>query len=79
MQMIILNNYSGPFECLVNCLILIAKQYIYFCHRLKERPCVNNIEFRIVHYQTLEQIIATKKNLLFKHNAKWNENETFDL
>ena len=69
--LIVLNNYTGQHDLFINTAILIAKHYIY------ATKCTNSkINFQVwlnkltnMYYD--EKFIATKNNVLAKHNAKW--------
>ena len=63
-------------ELFVNLLILIAKQYLYFCRCRKTFPIFKVFISRLKKIQNLELVIAKSKSKLSLYTAKWSK---FDL
>jgi len=58
-------------ELFVNHVLLIAKQYLYFCRCRKTFPICKVFMSRLRKIQNLELIIAKSKNKLSPYTAKW--------
>ena len=63
-------------ELFVNHVLLIAKQYLYFCRCRKTSPIFKAFMSRLGKIQNLELVIAKSKNRLSLYTAKWGK---FDL
>ena len=58
-------------ELFVNHVLLIAKQYLYFCHCRKTFPIFKVFVSRLRKIQNLELVIAKSKNKLSLYTANW--------
>ena len=58
-------------ELFVNHVLLIAKQYLYFCRCRKTFPIFKVFMSRLRKIQNLELVIAKSKNELSLYTAKW--------
>ena len=57
---------------MVNTVILITKQYVYACKCKGEKLWFNNVLSIINNYIDLEEIVARRKNIIYK---KWKIND----
>ena len=62
-------------ELFVNQLsvILVAKQYLYYCRQKRFLPSIRVLDFKIKMIYQLETIIAKYNNKISAHNKKWGK------
>ena len=70
-KIILLNDYRGPFEDMVNTIILIVKYYIFVYKCLKRTPYFIEVVREISKYKKMEFIIASKQAKMDKIKNKW--------
>ena len=57
----------------VNHVILVAKQYLYYCRQKRYLPSIRVLDFKIKMIYQLETIIAKSNNKISAHNKKWGK------
>ena len=60
-------------ELFVNHVILVAKQYLYYCRQKSLTPSIRVLDFKIKMIYQLETIIAKSNNKISAHNKKWGK------
>ena len=70
-SIIILNNYKGKHQWIVNTIILLTKQYLYATYCMKEQCKFINLLSKIRELQQAERELAVSTGKLTKHNKKW--------
>ena len=71
----ILNNYSGKNNKIINVLILITKRFIYQSRCLQQTPTFIPLLSKVNEYNKNENIVAIHNNKLSKHLIKWQGHE----
>ena len=71
-ESILFNNFRGYKHELINVIILIVKQYIYACRCEKVNPSLFSVKSRILPKKKIEEVVARRKNLIFRHKENWN-------
>ena len=74
---LILNNIVDNPKHMENCIVLIAKYYIYKTRCLKEQISVMSCTNYIKNYIAIEEQIAKENNKLGLHTIKWSNAEKF--
>ena len=69
---ILFNEICDPKKHVVNFMCLIAKQYIYRCRCLGEKPTLIALVAQIRSVENVEKFIAKKNNKLHVHERNWN-------
>ena len=62
-------------ELFVNHVILVAKQYLYYCRQKRFLPSIRVLDFKIKMIYQLETIIAKSNNKISAHNKKWGKHK----
>ena len=60
-------------ELFVNHVILVAKQYLYYCRQKRFLPSIRVLDFKIKMIYQLETIIRKSNNKISAHNEKWGK------
>ena len=60
-------------ELFVNHVILVAKQYLYYCRQKRFLPSIRVLDLKIKMIYQLETIIAKSNNKISAHNKKWGK------
>ena len=60
-------------ELFVNHVILVAKQYLYYCRQKRFLPSIRVLDSKIKMIYQLETIIAKFNNKMSAHNMKWGK------
>ena len=60
-------------ELFVNHVILVAKQYLYYCRQKTFLPSIRVLDSKIKMIYQLETIIAKSNNIMSAHNIKWSK------
>ena len=61
---------AGNFTVIINLIILIVTRHIYVCHFTEKQPSFISAKFKVDDLELLERCIATKNDMLYKHNKK---------
>ena len=57
----------------VNHVVLVAKQYLYYCRQKSSLPSIRVFDSKIKMIYQLETIIAKSNNKISVHNIKWGK------
>ena len=60
-------------ELFVNHVILVAKQYLYYCRQKSLLPSVRVLDSKSKMIYQLETIVAKSNNKMSAHNIKWGK------
>ena len=60
-------------ELFVNHVILVAKQYLYYCRQKSFLPSIRVLDSKIKMIYQLETLIAKSNNKMSAHNIKWGK------
>ena len=60
-------------ELFVNHVLLVAKQYVYYCRQKSSLPLIRVLDSKIKMIYQLETIIAKSNNKMSAHNIKWGK------
>ena len=60
-------------ELFVNHVLLVAKQYLYYCRQKSFLPSIRALDSKIKMIYQLETIIAKSNNKMSAHNIKWGK------
>ena len=60
-------------ELFVNHVILVAKQYLYYCRQKGFLPSIRVLDSKIKMIYQLETIIAKSNDKMSAHNIKWSK------
>ena len=68
---------QSSYTSLLNCILIYAKYFIFKTKYEQTVPSLNNFIKYLKHHENLERIIATAKDKIQKHEAKWNQLHIF--
>ena len=60
-------------ELFVNHVLLVAKQYLYYCRKKSSLPSIRVLDSKIKMIYKFETIIAKSNNKMSAHNIKWGK------
>ena len=60
-------------ELFVNHVLLVAKQYVYYCRQKSSLPLIRVLDSKIKMIYQLETIIARSNNKMLAHTIKWGK------
>ena len=60
-------------ELFVNHILLLAKQYLYYCRQKSSLPSIRVLGSKIKMIHQLETIVAKSNNKMSAHNIKWSK------
>ena len=69
--MILYNNYNGLHKEMINCFILISKQYIYSMKCMDKMPIFITMLSKVYEIQNIEKTIAMRQHRYNKYYRKW--------
>ena len=68
---------QSSYTSLLNCILIYAKYFIFKTKYEQTVPSLNNFIKYLKYHENLERIIATAKDKIQKHEAKWNQLHIF--